>query len=517
MALDKALGSSIAQHCGISENELVSYEIRQRSFDGRQRHNMHFVYRISAELREGASPKNAIPETSPCPAPEESPLHRLKPAPGTPLNPLVIGSGPAGLMAAYLLALHGRKPVVLERGRDVERRETDIASFLETRTLNPESNYLFGEGGAGAYSDGKLYTRTRDEAIRFVLDVFVAAGAPPQIRYINHPHIGSDLLPRMVKNIRNEIIRMGGTFHWDTQVTDMIADGSHCLGALLANGEKIEAPAVILAPGHSARSLMLKLASHGVKHSLKDFQIGCRIEHPQDFINSCQYGPEPWPRCLEAAEYQVVSRPPEHLNTPGVTSFCMCPGGEIMAASSDPGQLCTNGMSRFARSSPFANSALIVRQEASSFANAGTAFDFLTRIEKTSFVSGGSDYSAPAQRAQDFLAGRLSQKFPESSYKLGLKPARIDEMLPAKTSAALRAALGFFDRKMRGFISEGTFIGIETRVSSPLRFERNPTTLESSLSGLYIAGEGAGFASGIVSAALDGLRIAQSIITAQGR
>jgi uncharacterized FAD-dependent dehydrogenase len=420
-------------------------------------------------------------------------------------------------MAAYLLALHGRKPLIIDRGFDVGQRSTDIEAFHANRQLNPDSNYLFGEGGAGTYSDGKLYTRVKDRRMRFLLDAFVSARAPQNIRYIHHPHIGSDILPHMCRRLRQQIEAWGGRFRWGCTVSDIIERDGRCAGVVLADGEQIEAPYTLLAVGHSARGLIRTLVGRGIEHKAKGYQLGCRIEHDQRLINTARYGcsaPPPW--LLSAAEYNLVSRPPRqqaaNKRVEGVTTFCMCPGGEILAATSDPGLLSTNGMSSHRRASPFANAGLICNQPVDK-ANPLVAFDLLDELERRAFNSGGGDYGCPAQSAAAFVRGEAGPRVSATSYRLGLVPGRLDHLLPPTTVRSLSAALRFFDKKIPGFLRHGNLIGVEARVSSPVRFERNPDTLASSLPGLYLGGEGAGYAGGIVSAGLDGLRLAETILT----
>ncbi len=509
----------IAKRCGIAENDIVAYDILHRSLDARRKPDIRLIYTLRVTVRDATPILDDAHLTVAAPQADETHrLYHLTKRADAPMHPLIVGSGPAGLMAAYLFALHGCKPIILDLGFNVERRQADIAAFHETRQLNPESNYLFGEGGAGTFSDGKLYTRVKDDRIRFVLEAYVAARAPRRILYDHHPHIGSDILPLMCKHLRQQIEAWGGIFRWGAAVEDVLIRDNRCVGVVLNNGERLDAPVTIVGCGHSARPLIRRMAAHGVAHRLKDFQLGCRIEHPQRLIDQAQYGWIPPRNILGAAEYTLTSRPPETLRLANVTTFCMCPGGEIIAATSDDGQLCTNGMSRFRRSSEFSNAGLIVNQAASDFESAAAAFAFLEELERRAFVAGAGDasdraYRCPAQNAAAFVRGEAGLQAKQTSYHFGLAPARLDQLLPKRTAAALQYALPYFEKLIRGFLSSGTLIGVETRVSSPVRFERHPETLESSLSGLYLAGEGAGCAGGITSAALDGLRIAETILT----
>lgn len=527
--LDRHLRPFIAAFCGIQEQDILRYTIRHRSLDARKKPELKIIYRLDVTLRDGCVVRDDPKIMDGGPPPDENhPLYRLQTIQELPKHPIIVGTGPAGVMAAYLFALHGCAPVILDRGFDVERRDADIAEFLATRRLHPESNYLFGEGGAGTYSDGKLFTRTKDHRIRFILEVLVGARAPRRILYDHHPHIGSDILPHVVRRLRERIKAWGGIFLWGSRVTDIIIRNNRCRGVVLASGESVEGPLTLIAPGHSARDLIRTLLERDVSGHGKDFQLGCRIEHPQPLIDQAQYGWLPARHLVGAATYQLTSsgqkrsqkRKPSGGKTarrtgdaPGVTTFCMCPGGEIIPATSDAGQLCTNGMSPFRRSGSYANAGLIVNQRIGDFGALREAFDLLRDLEKRAFEAGGSDYSSPAQSAAAFVRGEDGLHTSGSSYRLGLVPARLDRLLPRLTVSAIQKALPYFETRVRGFMQSGVLVGVETRVSSPVRFERDPDTMASSLPGLYLAGEGAGFGSGIISSALDGLRIAETILT----
>ena len=518
VGVDHHLHAFIARACRIAEADVLSYEIERRSLDARQKPDLRFVYHLRAQVRDGA-PVAAIPGITVLDAPPEQSdqLWHLPLLAAPPVGTLVVGSGPAGLMAAYLLAVHGCKPLVIDRGRDVERRGADLERMHQRRELDPDSNYLFGEGGAGTYSDGKLYTRVKDRRMRFLLEAFVAARAPRHILFRHHPHIGSDILPHMCKRLREMIISHGGSFRWEAEVSDLIVEQGRCAGVVLRSGERLTAPATLIAPGHSARQLITAIARRGAAHKAKGFQLGCRIEHDQRVIDLGQYGciaGVDYPRhLLHAAEYNLVSRPPEHLKAQSVTTFCMCPGGEIIAATSDRGQLSTNGMSRYARASGFANAGLIVNQPDDHRDDPLSGFDVIDRLEQACFAAGGSDLACPAQSAAAFARGEAGAPPQATSYHFGLRPGRLDRILPPATVTAISAALRYFERVIPGFMTHGTLVGVEARVSSPVRFERNPETLESSIPGLWLAGEGAGYAGGIVSAGLDGLRIAETMLT----
>jgi len=508
---DHCLHPWIAKHCGINEDDVLDYKIKHRSLDARKKPDLRFVYKLDVMVREDIPVREDASIVLHTPAPDQNHyLYQLSPLPSLPINPIIVGTGPAGMMAAYLFALYGCRPLILERGFDVEQRHADIESFLHTRQLNPESNYLFGEGGAGTFSDGKLYTRIKDHRISFLLEAYVAARAPRRILYDHHPHIGSDILPYMVRRLRKQIEQWGGSFRWGTKVEDILIRNNRCCGVVLEGGETLEGPLTLIASGHSARDLIRKLVQHDVKHRAKDFQLGCRIEHPQHLIDQAQYGWIPPRHIVGAAEYRLTNRSNNFANT---TTFCMCPGGEIIAATSDKGQICTNGMSRFLRNGLYANAGLIVNQKITRFNSALDAFDSINEIERRAFGAGGGNYSCPAQSAIAFVRGEEGLHTTETSYRLGITPARIDQLLHQNTVNALREALKYFEKLIPGFMRSGVLLGVETRVSSPVRFERNPETLSSFLPGLYLAGEGAGYASGIISAALDGLRLTETILT----
>lgn len=509
----------IAKRCGIDEQDVLSYEIRHRSLDARRKPDIKYIYQLDVKVRANSPVHEDANTVVSTPEPDhEHPLYHLPISLPAPEHPVIVGAGPAGLMAAYLLALYGCKPLILDRGTDVDQRRADIEHFLHTRQLNPESNYLFGEGGAGTYSDGKLYTRIKDHRIKFLLDAYVAARAPHRILYDHHPHIGSNILPSMVKRLRRQIEAWGGTFRWNAAVEDILIRRDHCEGVILRSGETVTGPLTLIACGHSARELIQQLVQRGIHHHLKDFQLGCRIEHLQQLIDQGQYGWIPPRHLVGAAEYQFTNRPSAQSHVAKATTFCMCPGGEIIAATSDPGRLCTNGMSPFLRNGSYANAGLIVNQPAAQFSAANQAFEMLDAIERQAFTSGsGAEqayaYRCPAQSARAFVRGEAGLASQETSYRLGITAARLDQLLPSATVHALREALQYFEKLIAGFLRDGVLIGVETRVSSPVRFERSPETLSSSLPGLYLAGEGAGYAGGITSAALDGLRVAETILT----
>ncbi|MBQ7393493.1 MAG: FAD-dependent oxidoreductase [Lentisphaeria bacterium] len=497
---EKALHNVLRKTLGIPVKNFV---IAGKSVDAR-RGRPQILYRILAEVENPPLGMQAVP---PPPDPDETALWQaLEPK---MQNPIVVGTGPCGIFAALGLALAGCKPVILDRGQDVERRTADYKNFLSSRLLDPESNLLIGEGGAGTFSDGKLYTNNRDKRIAFILDTLVRHGAPPEIRYLKRPHIGSDNLTLIARNLRKYLQKLGAEFHFGVQVTGLQIQNNICTGVRTSSGEVLSAPCVVLAAGLGGRELTQNLCRQQVPFVLKPFQIGCRIEHPQKWVDRQQYRMPERPAALAAAEYHLSSPPKDGIL--GVSSFCMCPGGEVLAASAWPGQLVSNGMSEFARAGMFANAALIATLDQSLFHSPEDAYCFLADLEKKAFALGGGDYTFPAQSAAAFLRQENGLTRKHSSVAIGITPGRLDLLLPAPIRDALGNALKDFDRKCPGFIREGMFLGLESCISSPVRFLRDPATGASPVQGLYCGGEFGGWAGGITSAAADGLRIAWAI------
>ncbi|QSH42516.1 FAD-dependent monooxygenase [Lentisphaerota bacterium ZTH] len=511
--IDLNLKNYIASHLNLAPENILSYDILSKSIDSR-RGAPALVYSLAIRLADNEATSHFSKYSFSEKELEAvlNPELKVPAAPDGLKNPIIVGTGPAGLFAALLLARAGCDPVIIDRGYDVDQRAADIEKFHQTRELNPDSNYLIGEGGAGTFSDGKLYTRTRDPRTRNILNIMISAGAPKEIAFLKRPHIGSDILPVMVRNIRQQVEQAGGKFIFGVKVEKLMIKDGKCTGVITSSGEELEAPAVIMAHGLSGRELTDKLVDQGVEFKLKGFQIGCRIEHPQQFIDENQYRMRQRPKWLGPAEYHLSNRPHFNCRVAGVTSFCMCPGGEIVASTAEPGQLATNGMSRYSRAGKFANSCLIVNQSPELFTSASRAYKFLRELEQQAFTLGGGDFTAPAQDARAFVKGKLGLKNSETSYQFGLKAARLDQLLPVRTTEALTAAMRRFDHKFHGFLKFGKLVGIETNVSSPVRFLRNPESLESSVNRLYVAGEGAGFAGGILSAAADGLKVAEKML-----
>jgi uncharacterized FAD-dependent dehydrogenase len=435
---------------------------------------------------------------------------------------IVVGDGPAGLFCAYELARRGRAAMVLDRGKLVQPRRHDLKGLNARGEVDGDSNYCFGEGGAGTYSDGKLYTRSHKRgSVRDVIEILVAHGAPDAILTDARPHIGSNRLPKVVTALREHLEGVGQRFRFGARVVSLLVEragtGARVAGVRLADGSEIAARAVVLATGHSARDIYRMLAEAGILLEAKAFALGVRIEHPQPLINGIQYGAAAGHPKLPNASYRLA----HEIDARGVFSFCMCPGGWVVPASTQPGELVVNGMSLARRDSPFANSGLVVGIEPQDYAALGFTgplggIELQSRIERAAFVAGGGSLRAPATRATDFLAGRASSTVPDTSYIPGIVGADVAEVLNAgglELASRLRRALGEFGRRMRGYASEeAVLIGVESRTSSPVRIPRDGETLESpSLPGLYPTAEGAGYAGGIVSAALDGVRVAQAL------
>lgn len=434
---------------------------------------------------------------------------------------LVIGAGPAGLFAALRLIELGVKPIVFERGKDVQSRRRDLAAINKEHIVNPESNYCFGEGGAGTYSDGKLYTRSKKRGdVRSVLDTFVAHGAPDNILFDAHPHIGTNILPKVVANLRQTIIECGGEVHFNTRVTDLIIDRGAVTGAVLATNEKIRGESVILATGHSARDIFGLLHQKGILIEAKPFALGLRVEHAQNLIDRIQYHCEidrgPW---LPASSYSLVQQTVVGGRQRGVFSFCMCPGGFIVPSATAPGEIVVNGMSPSRRDSFFANSGIVVAVDEKDFMNSANSgalagMEFQAAIERRACEVAGGTQRAPAQRLVDFVEGRVSSSLPTTSYQPGLVSTDLKEVLPSFIYQSLRTAFREFGKKMKGYYTnDAHVVGVESRTSSPVKVPRDSDTLEHlQVRGLFPCGEGAGYAGGIVSAAMDGERCAEAAV-----
>jgi len=428
---------------------------------------------------------------------------------------VVVGAGPAGLFAALTLIENGYRPVILERGKDVKARKYDIAQISREHIVNPDSNYCYGEGGAGTYSDGKLYTRsTKRGNVTEILNTLVAHGADPDILIDSHPHIGTDRLPAIIQSIRNSILEAGGEIHFNQRVTDILIRKGKACGVTVQNGSVYESVAVILATGHSARDIYELLQRNHVVLEAKNFALGLRVEHPQSLIDQIQYRQSPRDPFLPAAAYSLVKQ----VEGRGVFSFCMCPGGIIVPSATEPGQLVVNGMSNSKRNSPYANSGIVTAIQAEDlglFMDAGAfaGLEFQKSVEEACWKAGGMSQKAPAQRLADFVNGTVSGSLPSTSYHPGVTPAALHEILPPFVAKSLQQAFRLFDQSMKGFLTnEAIVLGTESRTSSPIRIPRDPETFEQlQIRRLYPCGEGSGYSGGIVSSAIDGVNCARAL------
>jgi len=517
-----ALRRAILKRLGLREPDLLDFTVFKRSHDARRKdREIAFVYIVDVTVRDEARVLTAHRDDRHVGPSPDTAFHPPPRSAGTTAErPVVVGFGPCGLFAALVLAQQGYRPIVLERGRDVRRRTQDTWGLWRKRTLTPESNVQFGEGGAGLFSDGKLYSQIKDPRHlgRQVMREFVRAGAPPEIMWVNKPHIGTFRLTGVVARMREEIIALGGEVRFESKVLDLLIDecdgAKEVRGVQLADGTVIASRHVVLALGHSSRDTFRMLHHRGVFMEAKPFAIGFRIEHPQSLIDRARLGRFAGHPAIGAADYKLVHHA---ANGRSVYSFCMCPGGTVVAATSEPQRVVTNGMSQYSRNERNANAGIVVGIDPDKDFPGGplAGLALQERLESLAFEMGGGDYSAPAQLVGDFVAGRASTALGEvqPSYKPGIRLTDLAPLLPADAIAAMREALPVFGRQIRGFDRDDALLtGIETRTSSPLRITRDVDTLQSlGLRGLFPGGEGAGYAGGILSAGVDGIKLAEAV------
>ncbi|MCR9093980.1 MAG: FAD-dependent oxidoreductase [bacterium] len=520
---ESELRARCAQRIGIEPERIVHLRIAHRALDARRRgrrHDLRFVHHVDLTLAPDAS---AAGSKAVAKALRTGILRELPPparferdgveAAARGRKIAVVGAGPAGLYAAWTLASNGVAVDVLDRGPSLRERGRAVARFTRSRELDPERNLLFGEGGAGTYSDGKLYTRSHHALEEPIVATLVEAGAEPAIAFDARAHVGTDRLHRILPRLRERLESMGVRFHFETRLEGLERARDGRVVALRTSEGRFDCDGVVLAVGHSARDTLRSLHAEGLPLEAKPFQLGLRVEHPQALVDVGRFGEGADLEKLGHAYYSLVAKGSEGVAA--VHSFCMCPGGQVVAAVAQPGLLCTNGMSNSRHSSPFANSGLVVTLGPREYGRGILAgVDYQEALEARFFEAGGGDYSVPAQRVDDFLSGRASSALPRSSYKLGTVPRRIDTLLPEPITDALRAGIARFDRQLPGYASEaGLLVGIESRSSGPLRIPRDRVSREATgIPNLWPVGEGAGYAGGIMSAAIDGARSAWALL-----
>ena len=531
-----ALTDAILARLGIAADELTAYTVAKRSYDARKRGGIVLIYSIDVDtpreaeiLQRLQAAETAVPALDAkqgagdpgkvLPTPDTDYKFVARAPDALPQRPIVIGMGPCGLFAGLILAQMGFRPIILERGKAVRERTVDTFGLWRKRVLNPESNVQFGEGGAGTFSDGKLYSQISDKLHhgRKVLTEFVKAGAPEEILYVSKPHIGTFRLVSMVENMRATIESLGGEIRFSQRVEDVLIEDGQLRGVTLADGGELRADHVVFAVGHSARDTFAMLHARGVFMEAKPFSIGFRIEHPQSLIDRARFGPQAGHEILGAADYKLV----HHCrNGRSVYSFCMCPGGTVVAAASEPGRVVTNGMSQYSRNERNANAAIVVGitpEDYKAYDDSGSPLAGIAlqrHWEAQAFALGGGEYEAPGQTVGDFLAGRPSTALGavQPSYTPGVRLSDLSASLPDYAIAAIREALPAFDKQIKGFaMPDAMLTGVETRTSSPVRITRGPDGHSLNTRGLFPAGEGAGYAGGILSAAVDGIKTAEAV------
>jgi len=512
---ESAIKTAILNRLGIGAEELITYTVFRQGHDARKRDAISLVYTLDVETKNEHAILTRLKNDPHISLTPDTTYHFVTRAPDNMTErPVVIGTGPCGLFAGLILAQIGFRPIILERGKEVRERTKDTFGLWRKGIFNPESNVQFGEGGAGTFSDGKLYTQIKDPHHygRKVLTEFVKAGAPAEILHVSKPHIGTFKLVSMVEQIRATIESLGGEIRFQSRVDAIDIDNGQVRGVILAGGETIRSNHVVLAVGHSARDTFKMLYERGVYIEAKAFSIGFRIEHPQSLIDRCRFGNHAGHPLLGAADYKLV----HHCrNGRSVYSFCMCPGGTVVAATSEAGHVVTNGMSQYSRNERNANSGIVVGVTPDDYPGHPLAgIDFQRQLEANAFKLGGETYQAPGQLVGDFLSNRPSSAFGSvlPSYTPGVHLGDLSTALPDYAIEAIREALPVFDKKIKGFaMNDAVLTGVETRTSSPIRIKRNAHYQSINTRGLYPAGEGAGYAGGILSAAVDGIKVAEAL------